>query len=79
MMRTFHAMIRGGRLTLDEPTDLPEGALVELVPVEDAFNGELDEEEQAALNRELALSITDPRIPRATAAARTCRGCRAAS
>jgi len=42
MMRIFHATVRGGRLTLDEPTDLPEDTLVELVPIEDAFDGELD-------------------------------------
>jgi hypothetical protein len=34
-MRALKARVRGGRLVLDEPTELPEGAEVELVPVED--------------------------------------------
>ena len=59
MMRTFYATARGGRLTLDEPTDLPDGTSVELMLTEDAFNGEFDEEEQASLNRELALSMAE--------------------
>ncbi len=59
MMRIFHATVRGGRLTLDEPTDLPEDTLVELVPIEDAFDGELDAAEQASLNRELELAMAE--------------------
>jgi len=34
-MQAFKAHVRGGRLVLDEPTDLPEGEVVELVPVDD--------------------------------------------
>jgi hypothetical protein len=31
MMRFLNAKVRSGRLTLDEPTELPDGTLVELV------------------------------------------------
>jgi hypothetical protein len=34
-MRVLKARVRGGRLVLDEPTELPEGTEVELVAVED--------------------------------------------
>ena len=39
--------VQGGRLKLDEPTDLPEGTVLELVLAGDAE--ELDEAERAAL------------------------------
>jgi hypothetical protein len=61
-MRFFHAQVRGGRLTLDEATDLPEGALLELVSTEDVLsNGGdlLDAEERAELERELDASIAE--------------------
>jgi len=32
MIRFINAKVRGGRLTLDEPTELPDGTLVEFVP-----------------------------------------------
>jgi len=34
-MMTVRARVSNGRLVLDEPTDLPEGAEVELAPVDD--------------------------------------------
>jgi hypothetical protein len=33
-MQPLRAHVRNGRLVLDEPTDLPEGQMVELVPRE---------------------------------------------
>jgi len=54
----FKAQVRNGRLRLDEPTDLPEGEIVELVPV-DALavladdSDELDAEERIALDLDL--------------------------
>lgn len=39
---------------LDEPTTLPEGEVVELVP---ADGGELEDEERAALHESLSVSI----------------------
>lgn len=50
-MKTLTASVREGRLRLDEPTELPEGATVELV-VADAGD-ELDDEERAALHAAL--------------------------
>jgi hypothetical protein len=37
-MQTLRAHVHNGRLVLDEPTDLPEGEVVELVPVTEAEN-----------------------------------------
>ena len=47
-MQPLRARVRNGRLLLDEPTDLPEGAEVELVPSDD-----MDDEARAELNRSL--------------------------
>ena len=33
IVMTFRARVKNGRLTLDEPTDLPDGAEIELQPV----------------------------------------------
>jgi hypothetical protein len=49
-------------LILDEPTDLPEGEAVELVTLADALASgadDLDDEERAALHRELEASIEE--------------------
>jgi len=58
MMRTFYATVRGGRITLDEPTDLPDGT-IELMLTEDALTPALSEEEQASLNRELERAMAE--------------------
>jgi hypothetical protein len=47
------ACVRNGRLVLDEPTDLPEGTEIELVPLDD-LAGMTDEERarvEASLQR----------------------------
>ena len=44
-MQPLKAHVHNGRLVLDEPTDLPEGTEVELMPVDDDF----DPEERARL------------------------------
>jgi hypothetical protein len=46
---------KGGRLVLNEPTSLPEGTEVELVPMDDV--DELDDAERARLHGFLAESI----------------------
>jgi hypothetical protein len=51
-MRALKAQVRGGRLVLDEPTDLPDGTEVELVPVDE----DLDPEERARLDAALERS-----------------------
>ena len=56
-MQPLRAHVRKGRLVLDEPTDLPEGEIVELVPLGDAAG--LGDAEHAALQRELELSMAD--------------------
>ena len=56
-MRYFTARVHNGRLTLDEPTDLADGTLLELVSTDDVLNNGgdlLDAEERAELARELA-------------------------
>ena len=50
------ARVQSGRLILDEPTDLPEGTVVELVPVD---GDDLDEGERERLHAALAKSETD--------------------
>ena len=50
---TLRARVRNGRLTIDEPTNLPEGAEVTLVVTPD---DELDEGERARLHAALLAS-----------------------
>ena len=53
-MGTLKAKVRSGRLVLDEPTALPEGAVVEFTIADDGDN--LDDEERAALHEALGRS-----------------------
>jgi hypothetical protein len=55
MKHPLKARVHNGRLVLDEPTDLPEGAEVELVAVDDDF----DSEERARLLAALDEGIED--------------------
>jgi len=55
-MRALKANVRAGRLVLDEPTNLPEGAEVQLALVDD---DRLDDVERAALGRELEASLAE--------------------
>lgn len=59
-MQPLKAHVRNGRLVLDEPTDLPEGETVVLVPLEGAAVmdwDELDDEERERLHESLRESI----------------------
>jgi hypothetical protein len=61
-MRTLKARVENARLKLDEPTDLPEGKVIELVPLDEMLargGDDLDDEERAALHRELEASIKE--------------------
>jgi hypothetical protein len=61
-MQAVKAIVRNGRLVVNEPTDLPEGEVVELVPLDEvlASGGDyLDDEERAALHRELVASVIE--------------------
>jgi hypothetical protein len=61
-MQPLKAQVRNGRLLLDEPTDLPEGALVLLRPVDGlvaVLDDGLDDDERAHLHRDLEASIAE--------------------
>lgn len=61
-MSALKARVENGRLRLDEPTELPDGQIVELVPVDEvlALEGDdLDDDERAALHRSIDQSIDD--------------------
>jgi hypothetical protein len=69
MMRALKAHVKGGRLLLDEPTDLPNGEEVELVPLDDvlASGGDyLDAEERERLHASIDRGIADTRAGRTT-------------
>jgi hypothetical protein len=59
-MQALKAHVHNGRLVLDEPTDLPEGEVVELVPLEDVLAADEDDlgnDERARLHESLRESI----------------------
>lgn len=63
-MHALKAQVKNGRLVLDEPTDLPEGEVVELVPVGEvlASGGDhLDDEDRERLHDSLRESIEQMR------------------
>lgn len=51
----LRATVRNGRLVLDQPTDLPEGTVLDLVL--DDEGDELDEEQRAALDAAISRSL----------------------
>jgi hypothetical protein len=57
-MRALKAHVRGGRLVLDEPTELPEGTEVELTVVDD---DDFDPAERARLDAALERSVEQAR------------------
>ena len=54
---TLKARVRKGRLVVDEPTDLPEGTEIELLPMDPG--DWLDDDDRAALHRALVASGAD--------------------
>jgi hypothetical protein len=62
MTLTLKAQVRGGRLVLDEPTELPEGSEVELVLADDG--DELDDNDRARLHASLQRSAEQFRAGR---------------
>jgi hypothetical protein len=54
---TLKARVKAGRLIVDEPTDLPEGTEIELLPVDPG--DWLGEEDRAALHQALRDSDDD--------------------
>jgi hypothetical protein len=66
-MQALKAQVKNGRLVLDEPTDLPEGEVVELVPVDEilASGGDyIDDEERERLHQSIQRGLEDVRAGR---------------
>jgi hypothetical protein len=58
-MKGFYiAIVRNGRIVIDEPVDLPDGTLLELALV-DHGRDPLDAEDQAELDRDLGGSFAE--------------------
>jgi len=61
-MEPLKAHVKNGRLTLDEPTDLPDGKVVYLTRVEELVvvdEEDRDQSDRAALHAELEASIAE--------------------
>jgi hypothetical protein len=54
---TFKARVKAGRIIVDEPTELPEGTEIELLPLDPG--DWLDEADRAALHEALRQSNAD--------------------
>jgi hypothetical protein len=66
-MQPLKAHVHNGRLVLDEPTDLPEGEVIELVPVDDVLAGGgdyLDDEERERLHKSIDRGLADVKAGR---------------
>ena len=61
-MTAVKALVKNGRLILDEPTDLPEGTVVPLEIADDW--DDLDEEERAALHESIREGFEDAKAGR---------------
>jgi hypothetical protein len=64
-MQALKAQVKNGRLVVDEPTDLPDGAEVDVVVIDD----ELSAEERAALHASLDRALDDSEAGRGMDAA----------
>jgi hypothetical protein len=54
---SVRATVRNGRLTLDQPVDLPEGTVLDLVL--DDEGDQLDDRERSALNAAISRSLQE--------------------
>ena len=52
-MQALKVQVKNGRLTLDEPTDLPDGAEIEVIVIDDELSSEERTELHASLDRAL--------------------------
>ena len=57
-MHAVRAQVRNGRLVIDEPTDLPEGEVVDLVPLQEVLAEGIDDL-SAAEREELHAAIRE--------------------
>lgn len=71
---TIKARVHDGRLVVDEPTDLPEGTEVQLLPLDPG--DWLDDADRAALHEALAHSEADVKAGRLVDAADVMKGLR---
>ena len=71
---TIKARVHAGRLVVDEPTSLPEGTEVELLPLDPG--DWLDDDDRAALHTALAQSEADVEAGRLIDAADVLKGLR---
>lgn len=78
-MQALKARVRDGRLVLDEPTDLPEGEVVDLVVLDDrlASGDGLDDDERERLHRSIDRGMEDVRVGRTVDAREVVAGLRA--
>jgi hypothetical protein len=79
-MRALKARVRRGRLLLDEPTDLPNGEVVELVSLDEVLAGGgdcLDAEEREPLHASIDRGLEDVHAGRTTDARQVMAGLRA--
>ena len=72
-MQALKVQVKNGRLVLDEPTDLPDGAEVEVVVIDD----DLSPEERVALHASLDRALEDSEAGRGMDAAEYLRQYRA--
>jgi hypothetical protein len=80
VMQPLKAHVHNGRLVLDEPTDLPEGEVIELMPVDEVLaNGGdyLDDEERERLHRSIDRGLEDVKAGRTVDARQVIRELRA--
>ena len=61
-MKPIRARVKNGRLTVDEPTELPDGLVLDLVI--DDEGDDLTEAERRALNEALARASADAKAGR---------------
>ena len=73
-MTGFRARVQNGRLVIDEPTDLPEGTVLDLVV--DDEGDDLTDEERAALHAAIERSVEDAKAGRVRPAADVVRDLR---
>ena len=79
-MQPLRAHVRNGRLVLDEPTDLPEGQIVELVPIDEVLargGDDLDDEERERLHRSIERGLEDVKAGRTVEASKVIEKLRA--
>ena len=79
-MQPLKAHVHNGRLVLDEPTDLPEGEVIELMPVDEvlAAGGDyLDEEERERLHDSIERGLQDVKAGRTVEASKVIERLRA--